>query len=163
MIDFIKTVYPVMANFSDDVILGSLIVVAVGMLIYYVIASIAFVGLFKKMGISTPLAFVPIYRECKLFLSVWDVKALVSVVVFYMVTVGSKYLRFADMPLMSFLVPLCSVIAGILFMVWQIRYLNRLAKSFGKGVGFTIGLYFLNLIFLFILGYGKSKFRAKNN
>jgi len=33
-----------------------------------------------------------------------------------------------------------------------------LAKSFGHGVGFTIGLIFLNIIFFLILGFGGSKY-----
>jgi hypothetical protein len=35
---------------------------------------------------------------------------------------------------------------------------NDLAKSFGKGIGFTIGLLFLSFIFLPILAFGKSKY-----
>lgn len=34
--------------------------------------------------------------------------------------------------------------------------LNLLSKSFGKGVGFTIGLLFLPFIFMPILGFDKS-------
>lgn len=33
-----------------------------------------------------------------------------------------------------------------------------LAKSFGKGAGFALGLIFLNLIFILILGFGKAEY-----
>lgn len=34
----------------------------------------------------------------------------------------------------------------------------RLAKSFGKGVGFGLGLLFLDYIFIMILGYGSAQY-----
>lgn len=37
----------------------------------------------------------------------------------------------------------------------------KLAKAFGKGVGFTLGLIFLSGIFYMILGFGKAKYDAK--
>ena len=37
----------------------------------------------------------------------------------------------------------------------------RLAKAFGKGVGFTLGLIFLSGIFYLILGFGKAKYDKK--
>ena len=37
----------------------------------------------------------------------------------------------------------------------------RLAKAFGKGVGFTLGLIFLSGIFYMILGFGKAKYDKK--
>jgi hypothetical protein len=37
---------------------------------------------------------------------------------------------------------------------------NDLSKSFGHGVGFTIGLIFLSIIFLFILAFGSSTYRG---
>jgi hypothetical protein len=37
---------------------------------------------------------------------------------------------------------------------------NELSKSFGHGVGFTFGLIFLSIIFLFILAFGSSTYRG---
>lgn len=37
----------------------------------------------------------------------------------------------------------------------------KLAKAFGKGVGFTFGLIFLSGIFYMILGFGKAKYDKK--
>ena len=39
----------------------------------------------------------------------------------------------------------------------------RLAKAFGKGTGFGVGLTFLAPVFLLILGFGKSEFVGLNN
>jgi cytochrome bd-type quinol oxidase subunit 2 len=45
------------------------------------------------------------------------------------------------------------------FVVWII-VMNDLSKSFGHGVGFTLGLIFLSIIFLFILAFGSSMYRG---
>jgi uncharacterized membrane protein YoaK (UPF0700 family) len=43
-------------------------------------------------------------------------------------------------------------------LVFYIMILNGLSKNFGKGSGFTVGLFFLRFIFLPILGFGKSTY-----
>jgi hypothetical protein len=53
--------------------------------------------------------------------------------------------------LLLFLIPIVN------FVVWIIVF-NDLSKSFGKGVGFTIGLIFLSWIFLAILGWGSAQY-----
>ena len=40
----------------------------------------------------------------------------------------------------------------------QIIFYNKLAKAFGHGAGFTVGLIFLNVIFLLILAFGSSRY-----
>ena len=42
--------------------------------------------------------------------------------------------------------------------IWSIWLINRMAKSFGKDVGFTLGLIFLPLIFYPILAFGDSEY-----
>ncbi len=46
---------------------------------------------------------------------------------------------------------------GIIF-IFYLYYL--LAKSFGKGVLFTLGLFFLSIIFFPILGFGDAKYQG---
>ncbi len=46
-------------------------------------------------------------------------------------------------------------IVNYVFLIWTI---NLLSKSFGKDVGFTLGLLFLGFIFYPILGYGKAQY-----
>ena len=40
----------------------------------------------------------------------------------------------------------------------MIIVLNDLSKSFGKGVGYTLGLFFLSIIFLPLLGFGSAQY-----
>jgi hypothetical protein len=53
--------------------------------------------------------------------------------------------------LILYVIPIVNIVIAI--MVWY-----DLAKSFGKGVGFTIGLLLLSWIFLAILGWGSARY-----
>lgn len=53
--------------------------------------------------------------------------------------------------LLLFIIPGVNVI----FTIWMT---NLLSKSFGKSVGFTLGLIFLSFIFYPILGFGEAKY-----
>ena len=53
--------------------------------------------------------------------------------------------------LLLMLIPVVNIILAI----WMI---NLLSKSFGHGVGFTLGLLFLSVIFYPILAFGDSKY-----
>lgn len=55
--------------------------------------------------------------------------------------------------LLLFLIPLVNVVIYIIM-------LNDLSKSFGHGVGFTLGLIFLSIIFLYVLAFGSSTYRG---
>ena len=50
------------------------------------------------------------------------------------------------------------LIYGILTMVIGIMHCYKLAKSFDKGIGYTLGLIFLPNIFTLILGFGKAEY-----
>ena len=61
-------------------------------------------------------------------------------------------------------------LAGIIpFIGWivclgiSIYHSNSLAKSFGKDVGYTVGLLFLPTIFYMILGFGKAEYVGKES
>jgi hypothetical protein len=53
--------------------------------------------------------------------------------------------------LLLFFIPLVNIVVMIIVY-------NDLSKSFGHGMGFTLGLIFLNIIFFLILGFGGSKY-----
>ncbi len=58
--------------------------------------------------------------------------------------------------LVLMLIPVVNVV--ILFLIY-----HQLSLSFGKGVGFTVGLIFLSFIFLPILAFGDSKYLGNGN
>lgn len=52
-----------------------------------------------------------------------------------------------------FFVPIANIVVAIILM-------NDLSKSFGRGIGTTLGLIFLNAIFVCILGYGSAQYQG---
>ncbi len=52
-------------------------------------------------------------------------------------------------------IPYVSLILSIV--IWY-----KLSKAFDKGIGFTLGLIFLDIIFLFILAFGDSEYTTSN-
>ena len=48
-------------------------------------------------------------------------------------------------------------IVNIIFAIWAV---NLLSKSFGQGVGFTLGLLFLSVIFVPVLGLGSIAYKG---
>ena len=54
-------------------------------------------------------------------------------------------------------------IALLVTIIITIYQTSNLAKSFGKGIGYTLGLLFLNTIFLYIIGFGNVTYQNKKD
>ncbi len=52
---------------------------------------------------------------------------------------------------------LSAIIIGLIWAIWSV---NLLSKSFGKGVGYTLGLLFLPFIFYPLLGLGDATYQG---
>jgi len=110
---------------------ATLVVVAGGALVGYVIGLLPCAGVFAKAGFSTGAAFVPLYNIVVL-------------------------LRIVGRPtwwLVLCFVPLVNVVVMIIIM-WD------LAAAFGKDAAFGIGLILLPWIFMLILWLGSAEHRA---
>jgi hypothetical protein len=122
-----------LAQYTSDTSSGSS-GVNVGLIIgiyvvVYLLSAFAFYGIFKKAGQPVWGAFVPIVN-----------------IYFLLKTVGRP-----GWWLILFLIPCVS------FVIWIVIAYD-LARSFGHGVGMTLGLIFLSLIFLYVIGYGSSPY-----
>lgn len=80
-----------------------------------------------------------------------------AIVPLYNVIVSYQIVGLNPWLLLLFLIPVVNVIAAI---VLGIMYVGRLAKAFGKGTGFAVGLYFLNFIFLPILAFSDAEYKG---
>jgi hypothetical protein len=74
----------------------------------------------------------------------------------FIIPIYSAYilLKIAGKPgwwLILLLIPFVNIIFGIIALI-------ALARNFGKGVGFAMGLLFLSFIFFPILGFGDAKY-----
>lgn len=95
----------------------------------YLIWVLPLMGVFQKAGEPAIAAFIPI----------WNLLVLLKIV-------GRPWWW-----LILYLIPIVGLIVAIIV-------LYDLAKSFGHGVGFTIGLVLLTWIFLLILWLGGSRY-----
>jgi len=103
----------------------------IGGLVGYLLFAFALFGIFKKADEPTWQAFVPI----------WNTIILIKV---------------AGKPLwwiILLLIPIVNIV--VLVLVY-----HGLSTSFGHGAGFTVGLFFLSIIFLYILGYDSNPYRG---
>ncbi len=76
-----------------------------------------------------------------------------SIIPFYNFYVLLKIVGKPDWWLIWIFIPLANIVVGI----WVV---NLLSKSFGKNVGFTLGLIFLSFIFYPILGFGNAEYQG---
>ena len=128
---------------------SALIVMFVFILAIAILFIVAMWKIFQKAGEPGWKAIIPFYNSYTMYKIVWDTK-------FFWINFGLGVLT----GIINFLPPLAflSYIISIAAFVIEVMLLNKLAKSFGHGTGFTIGLIFLPYVFLLILGFGSDEF-----
>jgi hypothetical protein len=99
--------------------------------VFLVIVLVAYWKIFVKAGEAGWQAIIPI----------WSTIVLLKIV-------GRPWWW-----LLLMLIPLVNIIVLVIVM-------NDLSKSFGHGLGFTLGLIFLSFIFFLILGFDSSTYRG---
>ncbi|MBX4210935.1 signal peptidase I [Candidatus Parcubacteria bacterium] len=98
-------------------------------LIFLIVSIISMWKIFEKAGFAGWKSIIPIYN-------LYILLQIVNRPVWWIIL---------------FLIPFVSGIIGIILMYY-------LAKSFGKGIGFTIGLVIFSFVFLPILAFGDSTY-----
>lgn len=116
-------------SYSYDAASAGMLIYSLIMLVIAVIAIIALWKIFDKAGKPGWGAIIPFY----------------NLYLLYDIAFGSGWFF-----LLSF-IPFVNAIISIILMF-------KLAKSFGKGVGFGFGLLFLYPIFMLILAFGNSEY-----
>ena len=114
---------------SGGLAAGLLLVYFLVLIAIYVVAVIGLWKMYAKAGKPGWAAIIPIYN-----------------IVVLLEIVGRPLWW-----LILLIIPFVNLIALIVIM-------NDLSKSFGKGVGFTIGLILLGFIFIPVLGFGNAKY-----
>lgn len=103
-------------------------------LVFSILAIIGLWKMFKKAGEPGWCAIIPFVNVYKLFKIAW----------------GSGWLF-----LLCF-IPIVNIVMGIMVSI-------KLARAFGKGTGFAVGLIFLPSIFYMILGFGDAVYYGPVN
>ena len=129
-----------------------------GVLVFGVIVAVLLIiamwKIFTKAGEPGWKSIVPIYNTYILF-KISGMKnffwytLIASLVQTLIVSIAGQGSGFA-----SFI----TIAVGIFDLVVAIMLCNKLAKSFGKGIGYTLGLIFLPNIFTLILGFGSAEY-----
>lgn len=122
-------------------------------LLVFVLVIVLILGwmrIYKKAGKPQWTVLVPFYN---------------TYVLLQIVKVSAWWLVPLWLPFLNGVLNLPSAIAGMFTLVSFVAgviVLHKLSQSFGKGVGFTVGLVILNPIFAAILGFGKSQYLGAN-
>ena len=137
-------------------------------LIPSIIVLIALWKIFVKMGEPGWKAIIPFYSEYILFQKTWKTVYFFAQLVSTFGAIVALYASGAlvmpnesenmvtgigNTPLL-----VVGVILFIIALVISVLSYYHLSKSFGHGVGFTIGLLFLSIIFYLILAFDSSKY-----
>lgn len=102
-----------------------------GATIVSILAIIALWFVFKKAGEQGWKAIIPLYNAYVLYKLIWGN--------------GWKFLLL--------LIPIYNII-------FYIQSMIRLARAFGKGTGFGVGLILVNVVFMCILGFGDAQYQG---
>ena len=120
---------------------------------FYILLVIALWKIFEKAGEAGWKSLIPIYNlyvMCKIIgASFW-----ISLIVLPIVVGIVGTLLFNDNK------QAIDLISAIYSMVVDIYLSSKLAKAFGKGVGYTLGLILLPNIFQLILGFGSAEYQG---
>lgn len=130
---------------------GYLLIGAVLGLISYLLSSFARMKLFTKAGEAGWKGWIPFYGEYVLYEISWAGK-------YYWIFLALTALQFVLSMNSNTIMALLSFMAVTVAAALRFIQSIRLAKAFGKGVGTSIGLFFLPPVFLLILGLGNAPY-----
>ncbi|MGN0662840.1 MAG: DUF5684 domain-containing protein [Faecalibacterium sp.] len=123
--------------------------------LFMVVQAVAQWRIFTKAGEAGWKALIPWYNLYTQYKLTWD--ARMAYVVIGLSVVSSILSAFSENIFCSIL----SLAASIACIVLAVKGNYKLARSFGHGKGFTVGLVLLTPVFEMILGFGKSQFVGK--
>jgi hypothetical protein len=130
-------------------VIGTLM--AIGALIWFLVPAFGFFKMLKKGGQRGWFAFIPLLRDYALFKMAWTVKAfIICTVLLAVLQLGGES--------ENIVVSLVAAVSGIAYIVMQVKLMLRLAKSFGKGTGWGLLLFFIPFIAALILGFGSAEY-----
>lgn len=134
-------------------------VAAVIAIVLWVILAVARWRVFTKMGEAGWKAFIPIYSLYILVSRCWNKKSAWSLVISTVVCGLMQGIAAVVTNDTAILVcSLIEIVVGIYVIVMTVRFYIRMAKAFGHGTGFGIGLWLLPHIFTLVLGFGGSAY-----
>lgn len=123
----------------------------VAAILWYFISAIGYYKMFRKAGEAGWKAFIPYYNDYIRFKFSWQTKSFwiyLAVLLIFQLFQNSENL----------ILNVIVIVAGITMLVLGFKLDIRIAKSFGKGTGWGVLLFFFPFIITLILGFGKAEY-----
>lgn len=139
---------------TNEEIFVTLMAASTGVMVVSLILTILIVvarwKIFVKAGEAGWKSIIPFYSDYILFKICWETK-------YFGIMIGLTVLYgvFAAMG-----IGIGATIALLVALVISLMMYHKLSLSFGKGLGFTVGLILLNTIFILILGFGSAEYQG---
>lgn len=134
--------------------------------IFLAIAIIALAGnwrVFVKMGEKGWKSIIPFFNEYVIFKRVWNTKAFWAVIATSVAAglcSGIAQIAFeTNANAITYVAGTLSLILLFVSLVLQIRFCNKVAKSFGKGIGMTLALAVIPFFAILFLGFGQAQYK----
>ncbi len=129
---------------------GALVLV----LVWYVIRVIAGWKIFTKAGEAGWKSIIPLYNVWVEYKLIWNPNMFfVALVLAVLVALGQTVTG-------NMVIAVLAAVASIGMLVFNAFACSKLAKAFGRGTGFAVGLFFLEPIFRVILGFGSAQYQG---
>lgn len=122
-----------------------------GGILVVVLSVTALWRLFAKAGRPGWAGLIPLYNLYVLFDIVWETKCFWYQLILVGAAVTTAFVPMEMGALYEVLTAIAAVGIGLVLMF-------RLARAFGKGSGFAVGLILMNTVFLLILALGDARY-----
>ena len=155
MIQLLKTLIPGFSDVSPTI----WIIFAAVCLVYYVLYVIGFWRMFTKAGEAGWKSLIPVYNRYILFKTCWSRQAFINVLVYGVIgATADFYLYQGAEGWLVVALTISSMCCMIYRLLVNIRLSWKVSSAYGHGVPFAIGLFFLEPLFITILGLGRSQY-----
>ena len=146
----------------DTVMRGdySLIVLEIGFCVAFMFG---LQKIFEKMGEKGWKAFIPIYNIYVLSEHIWERKLFFAYLILSVLSTARGFIPELDIldiitnPIW-FLLAFVGIFIVISVIILDFMICAAVSREFGRKIGTTIGLFFLNFVFIPILGYGEAEY-----
>ena len=146
----------------DTVMRGdfSLIVLEIGFCVAFMFG---LQKIFEKMGEKGWQAFIPIYNIYVLSEHIWERKLFFAYLILSVLSTARGFIPELDIldiitnPIW-FLLAFVGIFIVISVIILDFMLCAAVSREFGRKIGTTIGLFFLNFVFIPILGYGEAEY-----
>ena len=126
---------------------------------WWILQIIANWRIFIKAGEDGWKSIIPIYGDYISYKIAWQPAYFWLTLILGII---SSYLQGTLEISESLTVYMLVILIKIILVVISIMYSIKLARAFGRGTGFAIGLIFLPQIFMLILGFGDDRYYGAN-